>query len=115
MFSDNNRMIVPTIVSRFVSRAGTNVINRVRSNPGKILLVKQAERLGNIVLLNSAISALNKRFPEAEIDLLLPAKFSDIMLDDKRINSVIPVYKKDYISRPWELFKLLKKIRKRRY
>ncbi|UCC80726.1 MAG: glycosyltransferase family 9 protein [Candidatus Zixiibacteriota bacterium] len=79
------------------------------------MLVKQAERLGNIVLLNSAISALKNRFSEIEIDLLLPAKFSDIMLDDGRINSVIPVYKKRYISRPWELLRLLKKLRKRRY
>ena len=115
MFSKNNRMIVPSIISRFVSRAGKSVIDRVRNNPIRILLVKQAERLGNIVLLNSGISALKKQFPKAEIDLLLPAKFSDIMLDDRRINSVIPVYKKDYISKPWELFKLLKKLRKRRY
>ena len=91
MFSIREKMIVPLIINRFLSGAGKSVIDRVLSGPERILLVKQAERLGNIVLLNSAISALKKQFPKTEIDLLLPAKFSDIMLDDKRINSVIPV------------------------
>jgi ADP-heptose:LPS heptosyltransferase len=84
-------------------------------SPEKILLVKQAERLGNIVLLNSAISALKKQFPDLEIDLLLPAKFAAIMNDDKRVHAVIPVYKKVYISRPWKLAGLLRTLRKRRY
>ncbi len=108
-------MIVPSVISRFTLKARKDDIERAGHSPRKILLIKQAERLGNIVLLNSAISALKNRFPETEIDLLLPAKFSDIMQDDGRVNSVIPVYKKRYISRPWELLRLLKKLRKRRY
>lgn len=108
-------MIVPAIISRFASKARKGTIERVLHSPRKILLVKQAERLGNIVLLNSAISALKNLFPDTEIDLLLPAKFSGIMQDDGRINCIISVYKKRYISRPWELFRLLIKLRKQRY
>ena len=37
------------------------------------------------------------------------------MADDNRISSVIPVYKRTYISRPWQLFGLLSKLRKHRY
>jgi len=115
MFSINDKMVVPFIISRFVSKAGKSAIERVRKNPRRILLVKQAERLGNIVLLNSAISALRRQFPESEIDLLLPAKFAEIMETDRRINSVISVYKKDYISKPWKMLKLLKNLRNRSY
>jgi ADP-heptose:LPS heptosyltransferase len=95
--------------------AYSETVAGVLKSPRKILLVKQAERLGNIVLLNSAISALKKQFPDSEIDLLLPAKFAATMNDDKRITTVIPVYKKIYISRPWKLAGLLRTLRKRRY
>lgn len=108
-------MAVPSILSRFRPPVPESELEQVRSDPGKILLVKQNERLGNIVLLNSAISALNCRFPSSEIDLLLPANFSSIMENDKRINRVIPVYKKDYIRMPWELAGLIRKLHKRRY
>jgi len=108
-------MIVPSIISRFVLKAGKSAIDRIHDNPRRILLVKQAERLGNVVLLNSAISAIKNHFAGSEIDLLLPAKFAGIMEADKRINSVMPVYKKDYISKPWKLLKLLKKLRHRSY
>jgi len=108
-------MIVPWLIRRFKSFADPETVTGVLKSPGKILLVKQAERLGNIVLLNSAISALNKQFPESEIDLLLPAKFASIMTDDTRINSVIPVFKRTYISRPWQLIALLSTLRKRQY
>lgn len=108
-------MIVPWLIRRFKSFADPETIAGVLNSPGKILLVKQAERLGNIVLLNSVISALKKQFLKSEIDLLLPAKFASIMSDDSRINSVIPVYKRTYISRPWHLIGLLNRLRKRRY
>jgi heptosyltransferase-3 len=115
MFSGNDKMLVPSVISRFTSNVPGKAVEEIRQKPGKILLVKQAERLGNIVLLNTAISALKREFPDSEIDLLLPAKFSDIMLDDRRINSIIPIYKRIYISRPWRLLRLLKKLRANRY
>ena len=108
-------MIVPTILGKFVSRAEKSVVDRALESPERILLVKQAERLGNIVLLNSAVSALSNRFPDAAIDLLLPAKFAEIMDGDKRINSVISVYKKDYIPKPWKLIELLRRLRNSEY
>jgi ADP-heptose:LPS heptosyltransferase len=87
----------------------------VLANPRRILLVRQNERLGNIVLLNSAISALKNHFPSGDVDLLLPAKYAGIMKDDRRISNVFPVYKKEYISMPWKLFKLIKSLRGRDY
>lgn len=87
----------------------------MRNNPGRILLVKQNERLGNIVLLNSAISALKNRFPSCEVDLLLPANFSAIMKTDRRISKIISINKKDYIKMPWRLAGLIKKLHDRKY
>ncbi len=80
----------------------------------KILLVKQSERMGNVILLYSAVNALKREFPNARIDLLLPGKYSQLMVD-ARFNRVIDVQKREYIARPWRLFELLRRLRKSRY
>lgn len=81
----------------------------------KILLVKQSERLGNVVLLNSIIDGLSRLFPKAEIDLLLPDAFSDVMRDDKRVSRVLTVRKRAYIMMPWKLVSLIIDLRKTGY
>lgn len=82
---------------------------------GKILLVKQSERMGNVILLNSAIDALSVSLPETTIDLLLPAAYADLMAQDPRIGRIIKVYKRKYILRPWRLLALIRKLRKYKY
>ncbi len=108
-------MLVPAIIRRFTSVANKKELADIRDNPGRILMVKQAERLGNIILLNSAISAIKNNFPACKIDLLLPAKFASVMENDERINGIIRVFPKKYISRPWSLWRLIRDIRKRSY
>ncbi len=115
MFKYGEKMKVPAIIRRFVPFAADNDIAEIRENPNRILLVKQSERLGNIVLLNSAVSAVRNEFPDCQIDLLLPAKFATLMEDDSRVNDVIQVHKKDYISRPWNLLRLISGLRARSY
>ncbi len=83
--------------------------------PGRILLVKQSERMGNVVLLNSAIDALSISFPETTIDLLLPAVYADLMARDPRIGRIIQVQKREYILRPWKLLALITRLRKSAY
>jgi ADP-heptose:LPS heptosyltransferase len=79
------------------------------------LLVKQSERLGNIILMNAGISGLRNAFPECAIDLLLPAAYAEIMAANKNITGIIAVAKREYIVKPWLLAGLLSEIRKRRY
>lgn len=83
--------------------------------PRRILLVKQSERMGNIILLNVAVDALNRQFGETAIELLLPAAYADLMADDPRIARVIPVYKREYIIRPWRLLSLISELRRQKY
>ncbi len=109
------KMKIPSIAALFRQKTDPGRIRIILESPGKILLVKQSERLGNIVLINSAIGALNKSFPGSKIDLMLPAKYCDLMKDDERINQIIPVYKRHYILRPWKLIQLLNFIRRQKY
>ncbi len=83
--------------------------------PSRILLVKQSERMGNVILLNSAIDAISISFPETTIDLLLPAAYADLMDRDSRIGRIIKVHKRKYILRPWRLLSLIRRLRRSEY
>lgn len=85
------------------------------ADPKSVLLVKPSERLGNVVLLKSAIDALGTVFPDAIIDLLLPEPFADIMAGDRRINQIIKVGKREYILNPFKLIRQIGRLRRRRY
>lgn len=80
----------------------------------RLLLVKQSERMGNIILLNSAINAVKKNFPSVSIDLMLPSAFSSLM-DDSRINRIISIEKRKYTTRPWKLISLFRSLRAAKY
>lgn len=93
---------------------GNDKSNIVRKS-GRILLVKQSERMGNVILLNSAIDALSVSFPETTIDLLLPAAYADLMNQDPRVGQIIKVHKRKYILRPWRLLALIRGLKKSGY
>lgn len=80
----------------------------------RMLLVKQSERMGNIILLNSAINAIKKSYPSVSIDLMLPVAFSSLM-NDSRINRIISIEKRKYITRPWKLISLFRSLRAAKY
>ncbi len=88
---------------------------QVTADPRQILLVKASERLGNVVLLNSAVDALSSAFSDTLIDLLIPETFTDLLAGDRRINETIGVSKREYIFRPFRLVKLIGDLRKRNY
>jgi len=84
-------------------------------DPKRILLVKQSERLGNIVLMNSAISGLRRTYPAASIDLLLPEIYDGVMAANANITRIIPVAKREYFLRPWKLFSVISELRETGY
>ncbi len=98
-------------VSSFSGSDKSDIIRK----PEGILLVKQSERMGNVILLNSAIDALSFSLPETTIDLLLPAAYADLMAGDPRVSHIIEVHKREYILRPWRLFALIMRLKKSKY
>jgi ADP-heptose:LPS heptosyltransferase len=106
---------IPFILSAFKTRHRRSFADLSLDKPGKILLVKQAERLGNIILMNSAISGLAEKYPNLKIDLLLPAPYAEVMKANSHINGIIPALKREYISKPWMFVALIRKLRLGRY
>jgi len=108
----NRRMLLPALLRLFRGKPSViGPINTLR----KILLIKQSERMGNILLMNAGIAGLRKTFPSVQIDLLLPAAYAELMKGNENISNIIPVAKREYIIKPWALAGLLRDIRRRAY
>jgi ADP-heptose:LPS heptosyltransferase len=108
------KMMIPRLLSFFRTKS-QDALSAILKKPGKILLIKQSERLGNIILMNSSINALRNAFPESRIDLILPAAYSEIMKSNSGVNDIIPLYKRKFIVQPWKLLSLITVIRHQRY
>ena len=110
-----SKALIPTLLRTVTPNSDDAERQMVLANPQKILLIKQSERLGNIVLMNSGISGLAEAFPGIKIDLLLPAGYVDVMKGNVHINKIIPVQKRQYIYMPWKLIGLIARIRAEKY
>ncbi len=110
-----SKMAIPIFLSAIGSRRNQPDGCFSGERGHKVLLVKQAERLGNIILMNSAISALGSKYPNLKIDLMLPAPYAEIMTANSHINAIIPVQKKEYFTRPWKLVRLVRSLRSAKY
>jgi len=93
----------------------SEVNKRIPEDISRLLLVKQADRLGNIILLNSAINAIMDNFPRIKLDLLLPAGFGGLLDGDPRVNRIFAVAKKQILLKPWKLVSLIGDLRKQKY
>jgi heptosyltransferase-3 len=78
-------------------------------DPGKILVLRLDNRIGNLVLLTPLLRSLDKRFPEAEISVLTGSRFADILSGQNW--HLIRVDKKGQIKHPCKFVKLIKSIR----
>ena len=86
---------------------GAPVIETIRN----VLLVRQAERLGNLVLLGLAIDALKERLPDIHLTCLVPQKYRLITDMNQSINEVIALDKKLFLRAPWRLPGFIKSLK----
>ncbi len=81
--------------------------------PRSILVVRTDNRLGNLVLMEPLLRSLRKRFPDAELVLLLSHIFCELL--ESQGYRTITVDKKRQIGRPWEFWRLVRHLRKRSF
>ena len=83
------------------------------SQPGRILVVRTDNRLGNLVMLTSLLNALRERFPAAVVSVLASTVFQSILGEQGW--EIIPVEKKAMARRPWMLAALVRGLRAHRF
>jgi hypothetical protein len=110
-----SKALIPTLLRTVTPYSDDAERQMVLANLHKILLIKQSERLGNIVLMNSGITGMAGAFPGIKIDLLLPPGYVDVMKGNAHINEIIPAQKRQFIYMPWNLIRLIARLRAERY
>jgi heptosyltransferase-3 len=81
----------------------------------KILIVRQDDRIGNLVLTTPLLSALRKFFPQAQIWYLASRTFHTLFSKSSLIDRILVAKKRQYIFHPFSLLFFIRKIRKEKF
>jgi ADP-heptose:LPS heptosyltransferase len=81
----------------------------------KILIVRQDDRIGNLILTTPLLSALRKRFPQARIWYLASKTFHTLFSNSHLVDRILVAKKKQYIVHPLSLIWFIRKIRKEKF
>jgi ADP-heptose:LPS heptosyltransferase len=81
----------------------------------KILIVRQDDRIGNLILTTPLLSALRKRFPQAQIWFVASKTFHTLFSNSHLLDRILVAKKKQYIFHPLSLIWFIRKIRKEEF
>ncbi|MCD6098711.1 glycosyltransferase family 9 protein [bacterium] len=81
----------------------------------KVLVVRQDERLGNLILITPFLENLKKIYPDATVAVVAPAVFSDIVRYHPAVSRVFEVRKREFALNPLSFFKLILQLRRERF
>jgi len=84
-------------------------------DPRRILVVRQHNQMGDMLLAVPAFRALRNRFPGARIELLAAPINTDVMMNNPYVDEVLTYAKERNRRNPLRLVRFLKDIRRRRF
>lgn len=79
--------------------------------PKRILVVRQDERMGNVLLIIPFLESLRKILPRAEITALVSRRFSSVLVGNPAVDEIMPFDKKGLIRNPLRLIAFFRKLR----
>ena len=114
----NFLLLLVKLFSKFARSAGQEDLNqkgvdfcRIR----KILVVRQDDRIGNLILTTPLLSALRRFFPQAQIWYLASKTFHTLFSKSRLVDRILVARKKQYIFYPLSLVFFIRKIRKQKF
>jgi heptosyltransferase-3 len=81
----------------------------------KILVIRQDDRIGNLVLTTPLLSALRRFFPKAHISYLASKTFHTLFYNSSLVDEIFVAKKRQYIFHPLSLVFFIRKIRKQKF
>jgi heptosyltransferase-3 len=81
----------------------------------KILVIRQDDRIGNLILTTPLLSALRRFFPEAHISYLASKTFHTLFSNSSLVDQIFVAKKRQYIFHPLSLVSFIRKIRKQKF
>jgi heptosyltransferase-2 len=91
-------------------------VERVRPDRiGRILVVRQDERLGNLLLITPLLSGLRRSLPRAHIAALVSGRFAEVLRHSDDIDAILTLDKRRLLRNPFRLVSLIRTLRKRSF
>ena len=81
--------------------------------PKRILVVRSDARLGNLVFSLPFVSALKKKFPQAEVSFLVSAQFAELLKDEKGFE--VLTFNKKKARNPLYVLDLMSRLQSKRF
>jgi len=103
-------MIIIKLIKLLFRKTGTE-----KNTIQKILIIRQDNRIGNLLFITALMRECKKAFPEASVDVLVSNKFSAILERNPYIDNIWEYRHKEFIFMPWKLFSLIRKLRRCKY
>ncbi len=80
-------------------------------NPQRILVLRIDERMGNLILTTPLLAEARRVWPDAQLDVLVSARYAGLLTENKYSIGVIPFEKRALFRRPLSWLKLMLKLR----
>ncbi len=97
----------------FFGREKLSAIPEGLINPKRILVVRSDARLGNLVFSLPFVSALKKKFPQAEVSILVSAQFAELLKNEKGFE--VLTFNKKKARSPLHILDLMSQLQSRRF
>jgi ADP-heptose:LPS heptosyltransferase len=85
------------------------------SSVKKVLVIRQDDRIGNLVLTTPLLSALRRFFPESRPSYLASKTFHTLFHNSTLVDQIFVAKKRQYIFHPLSLISFIRKIRKQKF
>ncbi len=104
-----------SLLGLFLRQKSLNQEDVDLSRINKILVVRQDDRIGNLILTTPLLSALRRFFPQSQIWYLASKTFHTLFSKSSLVDGILVAKKRQYIFHPLSLVFYIRKIRKQRF
>ena len=81
----------------------------------RILVIRQDDRIGNLILTTPLLSALRRFFPKAQVTYLASKTFHTLFHNSSLVDQIFVAKKRQYMIHPLSLISFIRKIRKQKF
>jgi len=104
-----------SLLGLFLKQKSLNQGDVDLSRINKILVVRQDDRIGNLILTTPLLSALRRFFPQAQIWYLASKTFHTLFSKSNLVDEILVAKKRQYIFHPLSLAFFIRKIRRQKF
>jgi len=109
------KLILLAVLRFFLRRSGEKHRGVDLCRIKRILVVRQDDRIGNLILTTPFLAAVKKFFPGARVSYLASKKFYQLFSESDLVDEIVVAEKRKYIFNPLRLLSLVSRLRAKEF